>query len=59
MNWRERILSDPLVLRGKPCVKGYPHPGGAHLGLPGRGTGHRGHPPGVPGPDGGGRGSVP
>ena len=22
MNWREHILSDPHVLRGKPCIKG-------------------------------------
>ena len=22
MNWREHILSDPQVLRGKPCIKG-------------------------------------
>lgn len=22
MNWRERILSDPNILRGKPCIKG-------------------------------------
>ena len=22
MNWHDRILSDPQVLRGKPCVKG-------------------------------------
>lgn len=22
MNWRERILSDPQILRGKPCLKG-------------------------------------
>ncbi|MGA2863810.1 MAG: DUF433 domain-containing protein [Verrucomicrobiota bacterium] len=22
MNWRDRILSDPQVLRGKPCIKG-------------------------------------
>ena len=22
MNWRERIVSDPKVLRGKPCIKG-------------------------------------
>ena len=22
MNWRDRILSDPQILRGKPCVKG-------------------------------------
>jgi len=22
MNWRENILSDPQILRGKPCVKG-------------------------------------
>jgi uncharacterized protein (DUF433 family) len=22
MNWRERIESDPQILRGKPCIKG-------------------------------------
>ena len=22
MNWRNKILSDPQVLRGKPCIKG-------------------------------------
>jgi uncharacterized protein (DUF433 family) len=22
MNWHDRILSDPHVLRGKPCIKG-------------------------------------
>ena len=22
MNWRDRIISDPLILRGKPCIKG-------------------------------------
>ena len=22
MNWRERISSDPQILRGKPCIKG-------------------------------------
>ena len=22
MNWREHILSDPLILRGKQCIKG-------------------------------------
>jgi uncharacterized protein (DUF433 family) len=22
MNWRERITSDPQILRGKPCIKG-------------------------------------
>ena len=22
MNWKDRILSDPQVLRGKPCIKG-------------------------------------
>lgn len=22
MNWREKIESDPQVLRGKPCIKG-------------------------------------
>lgn len=22
MNWREHILSEPQILRGKPCIKG-------------------------------------
>ncbi len=22
MNWREKIQSDPQILRGKPCIKG-------------------------------------
>jgi len=22
MNWRDRILSDPQILRGKPCITG-------------------------------------
>ncbi len=22
MSWRERIVSDPKILRGKPCIKG-------------------------------------
>ena len=22
MNWREHIVSDPKILRGKPCIKG-------------------------------------
>jgi len=22
MNWRDHILSDPQILRGKPCIKG-------------------------------------
>ena len=22
MNWREHIVSDPQILRGKPCIKG-------------------------------------
>ena len=22
MNWREHVVSDPQVLRGKPCIKG-------------------------------------
>ena len=21
MNWRDRIITDPLILRGKPCIK--------------------------------------
>lgn len=24
MNWREHILSDPQILRGKPCIKAKP-----------------------------------
>ena len=22
MNWRDHLISDPLILRGKPCIKG-------------------------------------
>ena len=31
MNWQERILSDPQVLRGKPCIKGTHRRAGAGL----------------------------
>jgi uncharacterized protein (DUF433 family) len=32
MNWREHILSDPAILRGKPCVKGTRIPAALILG---------------------------
>jgi uncharacterized protein (DUF433 family) len=32
MNWRDRITSDPLVLRGKPCIKGTRIPAALVLG---------------------------
>lgn len=32
MNWREHILSDPQILRGKPCVKGARIPAALILG---------------------------
>ena len=32
MNWREHIISDPLVLRGKPCIKGTRVPAALLLG---------------------------
>lgn len=32
MNWREYIVSDPMILRGKPCVKGTRIPAALILG---------------------------
>jgi uncharacterized protein (DUF433 family) len=32
MNWRDHIVSDPLVLRGKPCIKGTRIPAALVLG---------------------------
>lgn len=32
MNWREHIVSDPQILRGKPCVKGTRIPASLVLG---------------------------
>lgn len=32
MNWRERIESDPQILRGKPCVQGTRIPAALVLG---------------------------
>ena len=32
MNWRERITTDPLILRGKPCIKGTRIPAALVLG---------------------------
>jgi uncharacterized protein (DUF433 family) len=32
MNWREHIVSDPQILRGKPCIKGTRIPAALILG---------------------------
>jgi uncharacterized protein (DUF433 family) len=32
MNWQDRIISDPQVLRGKPCLKGTRIPAALVLG---------------------------
>ncbi len=32
MNWQDRIISDPQVLRGKPCIKGTRIPAALVLG---------------------------
>ena len=32
MNWREHILSDPKILRGKPCIKNTRIPAALVLG---------------------------
>ena len=32
MNWREHIVSDPKILRGKPCIKGTRIPAALVLG---------------------------
>jgi len=32
VNWRERITSDPQILRGKPCIKGTRIPAALILG---------------------------
>jgi uncharacterized protein (DUF433 family) len=32
MNWRDRIVSDPQILRGKPCIKGTRIPAALVLG---------------------------
>ncbi len=32
MKWRERIVSDPQILRGKPCIKGTRIPAALVLG---------------------------
>jgi uncharacterized protein (DUF433 family) len=32
MNWREHIVSDPNILRGKPCIKGTRIPAALLLG---------------------------
>jgi uncharacterized protein (DUF433 family) len=32
MNWRDRVVSDPLILSGKPCIKGTRVPAALVLG---------------------------
>ena len=32
MHWRDKILSDPQILRGKPCIKGTRIPAALVLG---------------------------
>ena len=32
MSWRDKILSDPQILRGKPCIKGTRIPAALVLG---------------------------
>jgi uncharacterized protein (DUF433 family) len=32
MNWRDRIATDPLILKGKPCIKGTRIPAALVLG---------------------------
>ena len=39
MNWREHILSDPQILRGKPCIKGTRIPAALVLGYLAAGRG--------------------
>jgi uncharacterized protein (DUF433 family) len=38
MNWRDRIVSDPLILRGKPCIKGTRIPAALILGYAAAGS---------------------
>ena len=39
MNWREHIVSDPQILRGKPCIKGTRIPAALVLGYLASGRG--------------------
>jgi len=39
MNWREHIVSDPKILRGKPCIKGTRIPAALVLGYLAAGRG--------------------
>lgn len=39
MNWRKHILSDPQILRGKPCIKGTRIPAALVLGYLAAGRG--------------------
>ncbi len=40
MNWRDRIESDPAILRGKPCIKGTRIPAALILGYLAAGRDH-------------------
>jgi uncharacterized protein (DUF433 family) len=40
MNWRERIVSDPQILRGKPCIQGTRIPAALILGYLAAGRGN-------------------
>jgi len=41
MNWREHIVSDPHILRGKPCIKGTRIPAALILGYLASGRGKK------------------
>ncbi|NOS72328.1 MAG: DUF433 domain-containing protein [Verrucomicrobia bacterium] len=40
MNWRNHIISDPQILRGKPCIKGTRIPAALILGYLASGLSH-------------------
>lgn len=40
VNWRDRIVADPMILRGKPCIKGTRVPAALILGYLAAGRDH-------------------